>query len=369
VGGGRGAWFDSEAPVEINEPPPSSETHSRTGRSGRKKSLAATGWLRAIDTRGKQEPREFGIGHGRGAIVVGLGAVWVAHGYGRSLARLDPETLDITGALRLGKPPTALEVGLDTIWVLGANGWLWRIHPAKPDAEGVARLGRQGRALAWSDGSLWALRRGGELAKVDPISGELTLEVRVPRRARHLVAHGDALWTSTDQGRTLLRIDPISGAIEQEIEAPGRTGALALDGDVLWAAWRQPWSRRKGRISGFDSRSGELIEERWLPELPHAVVADAKAVWIACGRPGKREASIVRLDLGSEDLTTIDSTRMPVCQLALAGPLLLATLSWGFNSFAADGSGMIFFEGGDLGGGMFDGGGGGGGDGGGGGGS
>jgi hypothetical protein len=130
--------------------------------------LLSTGWVRIIDVGGQLPARNVGTGHGRGAIATGHDGVWVANSWSRTVARLNPRTFELTSLFELGKVPVAIATGPDAVWVLCANGWLWRIWPAGPAVEGVARLGRGARAVAAAGSSIWVLREKGELVRFEP---------------------------------------------------------------------------------------------------------------------------------------------------------------------------------------------------------
>ncbi len=135
-----------------------------------------TGWVHVVPLDGSDPPlRNVGTGHGRGNIAVGGDGVWVAHGYGRTVARFDPQTLQLTGMQHLTKGPAAIAAGGDAVWVVSANGWLWRIWSAGPQAEGVSRLGRRPRALVAGGPWVWALREAGQLIRLEASTGEVTL--------------------------------------------------------------------------------------------------------------------------------------------------------------------------------------------------
>jgi hypothetical protein len=181
---------------------PESRRPTASRGSLRRRPRPATGLLYAYNVDAlEREPRHVGTGHGRGALAVADGEIWVANAVSQSLARLDRDTLTITAMLRLRQLPVAAAFDGSLVWVVCRNGWLWKVSPAEPSAEGVARLGRRARCLATSGGAVWALRDSGELIQVEPNTGGIALQCRAGRGARQLAVGADAIWVVTARGR------------------------------------------------------------------------------------------------------------------------------------------------------------------------
>lgn len=298
-----------------------------------------------------------GTGHGRGVIAIGEDGIWVANGWSRTVAQLDPRTLELTALLGLGKVPVAVAVGTGAVWVLGGNGWLWRVRPEGPTVEGVARLGRRARAVAATGPWLWVLREHGELVRLDPETGTVTLEGNVGRGARNMVATDAAIWVTCRRGRKLLRIDPESAEVSAEMRLPQRAIRLEVEGRRLWVAcgrWRSP---KRGWLHAIDTDTMTVERSAEMDGEPRALTVGEGAVWAACAHRRRRQGVIERLDPDSDSLRPWVDTEWPVSGLIATAGSLLATMSLRLGGPIDGGTGV--FDLGAAGGG--DGGGGGGG--------
>lgn len=301
------------------------ELRGRPGPPRGPKRRGASAWIQAIDRTGATESILAETGHGRATIAVTDRAIWVAYEWGRSLAKLDRETLAVTGALNLETPAVGLaEVG-DSIWVLGKNGWLWKVEQEEMTTEGVARLGSGARAMSSAETALWVLRRGGELTRVDPASGEATITTGVGHSGRHLAASPDSVWADAHRGRALIRVDPQSGAITAKVRPPGRLIDLAFGGPCLWIITRRMRVSHGGNLVALDARTGELFQEHQLHTQPSALAAEPHTVSVAVAKRLLSDQSrILALDPSSGLFEAIYDPRWWVTTLAPDGDRLLA---------------------------------------------
>ncbi|MEX0972161.1 MAG: hypothetical protein WDZ46_02745 [Solirubrobacterales bacterium] len=298
-----------------------------TADPGTNTSTGSTGWIQAFDTGDRSALAPWaGTGHGRGAIAVAHGAVWVANRTSRTVARLDPGSLEMSAIQRFRKRPVAITAGPDAVWAVGANGWLWRIFPDGQQAEGVARLGRGAADIAVVSDIVWVLRRNGRLVGVERASGEIAAEGRVPRGAAHMIAHDDKLWISCRRGRTLALFDPQAGGTTAEVPLPRRIRCLAIAGDTLYAGCARHLSPSHGWLYAIDCRLRQVVAPAELPGQPRAIVAGGGEVWVACGKGLERKGKILRVEPGSGQASEWSTTDWTVGSLALSEGALLASM-------------------------------------------
>jgi hypothetical protein len=278
-------------------------TASRLTRGLRGGAQVRTAWVRVIPIDGPSEDAiDVSTGDGETQLVATAEGIWVTNADSRTLARLDPDSLEITTIQRLGKSPGKSPVGLAVlgreVWVLSRNGWLWRADGASTLA-GFQRLGRGSRALAATSDRLFALRGSGAVLEVDPAGGLPDLRVRTARGARHLAVSEKYLWVATHGGRQLVWADLESGG-SSSLRAPGRVMALAADGTTCWAAC---WStlRRRGELLELDADDGTISTRHRLNDKPRALFIDGNEVWLGeqtpaglFGMPGGRVRRFVR---------------------------------------------------------------------------
>jgi hypothetical protein len=288
----------------------------------------ATGWLEVCGASAIDEPaRRIGTGHGRGALAIGPDDIWIANQASRSVARLAPDTFDLTAMLKLRKFPVAIAAGNDFAWVLCSNGWLWRISPSGPQVEGVARLGARARSVAVTRDSVWVLREGGRLIRLDQSSGEILVEVRVPGTARKMVFGHGALWIIAKRGRKVLRVDAESGETLAELPAPQRAVSLDASEQGVWLGCHQPWPRRGNWLYAVNPTTEDLGEPIQLPGPPRAIGQGQRSLWLACSADSRRRCTIERLEPSNGTLETWRKTDWAVSDLAVVGDSLLLAMS------------------------------------------
>lgn len=302
-------------------------------RRGPTKTHGATGWIRTISTTDRETPTRYvGTGHGRGAVAVAHGGIWVANRATRTVSRVDPVTLDLTAIQKFRKMPIEIDAGPSAMWALGLNGWVWRIWPEGRGAEGIARLGRRPAALAVAAGLIWVLHRSGRLTALEPATGTVEVESRVPRFARDMVAVEDELWISCGRGRRAVRVDPATAEVEVEVGLPPRARCLAPGGRTVLVGCARALPQRKGRLIVLDRERCEIAATFELASQPRAIVSDGSTAWVACGVDWTREGTIERVDLDTGETMTWYSTDWAISDLALSGDTLLAAVSLSANA-------------------------------------
>jgi peptide/nickel transport system substrate-binding protein len=143
-------------------------------------------------------------------------AVWVAYGYPKRIARIDPQTRQVTFNAPLPQEcpcDTLLAAGEGALWAVAADGLhLFRLDPATGRTLATGRL-HEGRVsgVAVANGYLWvAVSDLGAVWKVDP-SGAPVDKVATGAGAASIDAAGGFLWVANADAGTVTRIDPASG--------------------------------------------------------------------------------------------------------------------------------------------------------------
>ena len=86
-------------------------------------------------------------GHGFSWLAVDDNAIWATNAIGKTVTRIDARTLAVTNRSELRRMPAAIARGTNAVWIVCANGWLWRFR-SEGLGEGVARLKDHVRGLA-----------------------------------------------------------------------------------------------------------------------------------------------------------------------------------------------------------------------------
>lgn len=273
-----------------------------------------------------RQMRWIGTGNGPGALAIGSNDVWVANRASRTVARLDPHSLDLTAVTRLRGLPIGVAAQGDVAWVICSNGWLWRISSSGAHVEGVARTARGARAIATTQDAVWVLKGDGGLARLDTSIDEVVAETRLPRLARRLVAGHGALWAICHLGRKVLRVDASDGEVTATFPTPRPAVSLAVGPRSVLIGCGRRWPAHTGWMYSLNPSSGELFGgPTRLPGRPRALGEDLAGAWVACETAG-RQCTIERLDLDGR-LARWHETVWPVSDLAVSGESLLLAMS------------------------------------------
>jgi hypothetical protein len=261
-------------------------------------------------------------GHGFGRIAVDEDAIWIANTTSETVARIDRRSGRVDRLTELRHATSAIARGTEAIWVLGANGWLWRFYP-DGEGEGVARTGRGGRDVVCDPESAWVLHGNGGLVAIDQSTGEARVETKIPRGGRQILQYGDALIALTGNGRRVVRIAK-EGSVEDVAKLPARGLRATLDGNSLWVACGRLRSSRWGALVRVDLVTMQISAIYELSNAPRAITAGAGHVWVACGRRGDKKSAVVRVEPTSGETTPWAKTDWTIYDLAVAGDELLA---------------------------------------------
>lgn len=287
--------------------------------------LQATAWIDRWSTA-KPDTRIGGrieSGHGFGRLAVDADAIWIANKASETVTRIDRRAARVEGRTKLHCATAAIAVGAEAVWVLGANGWLWRFHP-DGEGEGMARTGKGARGLTCDQESAWVLRRSGNLVAVDQATGETTLETKIRRGGRQILRSDDGLIALTGNGRRVCRLGSERGAVEAEIKLPARGVGGALHDGALWVACGRLRSGRWGALVRVDLATMRIDTVQELPNAPRAITAGDGHIWVACGQRGDRKSTVIRLEPNSGEMIPWAKSDWTVYDVAIAGDELLA---------------------------------------------
>jgi YVTN family beta-propeller protein len=177
-----------------------------------------------------------------GAVALGHGHVWAVYG-DSTLARIEPGTLRVSGTTLAGARPTAVVVGGGAVWVANAgDATVQRFDPVT-FAEGpiwTINVGRRPTALAYGDGAVWVANEGDDtVTRIDTAT-----------RATHTIPVGDAptalsfadavVWVANTDDGTVSRIDASTRGVRETIELGNPAAGIVAAGGVVWVAVQAP---------------------------------------------------------------------------------------------------------------------------------
>jgi DNA-binding beta-propeller fold protein YncE/predicted Ser/Thr protein kinase len=241
---------------------------------------ATDGTLSAVDPEALEVTSKLRLGKGVSGVTIGAGSVWVSNPRTGRVLRIDPDT-GVVGEVRVGGSPGAIVSGGGRIWVADENGAGVTAIDAK--SAQVVKRGLAPHAsplrLATGAGGLWVSSAStGTVRRID--LGTMAPGPPIPAGrgpAGVTVGHG-LVWVANNRGGTVSRVDP---SLHTVIGAPtpvgARPGGIDAGTEAVWVA-----STAEDSVTRLDLSSGERLGDpiRVGPQ-PGAVVVGSEAVWVA----------------------------------------------------------------------------------------
>ncbi len=255
------------------------------------------------------------VGESPGAIVAGLGSVWVLNRNDFTVSRVDPAKRQVVGVVTGGVEVTGgleatsvalLAAGENALWV-GNGGLLRRSERGRPAHAQTIVFPPVDvwTGIATGLGRVWVSSWEPSLLSIDPdraaIARIATLESANPGTGWSSVAVGlRSVWVSfgaveADETPRVFRYDPISGDVAI-LRVEGDPSAIAVGAGAVWVT-----DSSGGRVLRIRPRP--LSVARLIPvgRGPVAVTVGAGAVWTANASDG----TVSRVDPATNEVITI----------------------------------------------------------------
>jgi hypothetical protein len=215
--------------------------------------------------------------YGVQTLAAGFGSIW--WGTGRSLIRIDPETLSTIATVDLSGRAASVTAGLGSVWVGVDSGRDLEIDPSSNQVVGhTSPISSPSGSLAVAPGLLWS-QADSEAARIegfDLSNGDMVATNQIVGGS--LVYAEGSLWAIANAGQssTLLRISSATGDVEREIPFKGSALALIASDSTLWV-------NVAGRPMRVDAKTGSIEEAPPHPGIAYHIAAIAVAgdrVWV-----------------------------------------------------------------------------------------
>ncbi|MGH3078790.1 MAG: adenylate/guanylate cyclase domain-containing protein [Gaiellaceae bacterium] len=253
------------------------------------------------------------VGSRPGSIAVGQDAVWVANEHERSLARIDPTTLDVQRTT-LELTPTGVAVGAGAVWV--AHGLLGSVTRVGVDGSVLETIDDvAGRAvdgsIAVGESGVWFVSASGVIAKIDPRTNQVVRPTEVAGALPTAVDTGfDGVWVANAGDNNVVRINPRTLGVVHTTGVGGSPRGIAVGERAIWVT-----SDTDDSVSRIDAASGSVST---IPvcDGPTGIAFGEGAVWVACSGDG----TVSRIDPATAEVVqTIAVGNRPVGIAAGAG--------------------------------------------------
>jgi DNA-binding beta-propeller fold protein YncE len=220
-----------------------------------------------------------------------------------TVAKIDPSSGAVLGALSVGTTPTALAAGEGGVWVANFDDQTLQLIDPANDTVGTARaITGAPSAIATGGGFVWVTSTfQGTLFQFDPRAAHSVRPIAVGTGASGVAFGEGSVWVTNSQDDTLLQIDPRLHTVQRRIrlrKGSSPTG-VAVGAGAVWVT-----ESLAGKVARVDPSSGKVTDE--VPLLhgqPSAVAFGDGFVWVAAS--------------GDDSLTQIDP----------AGPVVKNTIS------------------------------------------
>lgn len=182
------------------------------------------------------------FGTSTGGVAFGFGAVWAVYG-DSTLARVDPRSVQRTGATFAGIGPVDVVVGEGSVWVAqGGEPTVERFHPATFE-EGPVRppisVGNRPTGIAAGAGAVWIANSGDDtVSRIDPESNAVR-SIPVGDEPAAVAVGAGAAWVAHAGDGTVARIDPVTYDVVT-IDVGGAPAGIAIARGRVWVTVRAP---------------------------------------------------------------------------------------------------------------------------------
>ena len=210
-------------------------------------------------------------------------SIWVEDHRDDYISRVDPELNQEVTRLEHVRTHCAVATGAGYVWASHARpGSVLKVDPQSGEVLGSIRLsGACG--LAAGDADLWATSSGrGAVVRYNPITLEEMASIKLDHRVFDVSIGPDAVWVQSEAaGGTVWRIDPATNAVSAEIDVDGAS-AIAAGLDSVWVS-----ARGLQVVHRIDPATNSVVATIEFPAQIGGVGVGPAGVWVSAFGNGK----------------------------------------------------------------------------------
>ncbi len=209
-----------------------------------------------------------------------------------TVAKIDPNSGAVLGAVPVGTTPSALASGEGGVWVANFDDQTLQLIDPTSDTVGTARaITGVPSAIATGGGYVWVTSTfQGTLFRFDPKAAHSVVPIAVGTGASGVAFGEGSVWVTNNQDDILLQVDPRSHTVQRRIHLPKGSSptGVAVGAGAVWVT-----ESLAGKVAKVDPSSGKVTDEiQLLHGQPTAVTFGDGYVWVAAS--------------GDDSLTQID---------------------------------------------------------------
>jgi ABC-type transport system substrate-binding protein/DNA-binding SARP family transcriptional activator/outer membrane protein assembly factor BamB len=185
----------------------------------------------------------------------------------------------VVSAGALGKPPSDMAAGADSLWVTSADEQtLSRVDPETGDVRGTIPVGSGATAVAADDAAVWVANSlAGTVERIDPRAERVVQTITLHGAPSAIALRRGIVWVANRDRGTVSRFNARTGAqVGREAAVGPSTTALAVGAGGLWVA-----DEDRGVVLHLDQRRLTLLDTIPVGNGPVDLAVDGHSVWVA----------------------------------------------------------------------------------------
>jgi peptide/nickel transport system substrate-binding protein len=195
---------------------------------------SSDGTIGRIDPETNEVSQTWDAGTSPTALTAGGEFLWVADSIGSRLLRIDPTTGKAT-TIPLTGEPSAVEFTPDGVWVSIAPSSVARVDPETAEVTFTKEVGNGPAAVLAAYGSIWVANHlDGTISRLDPLTGTEGAKISVGEGPGALVEADGRVWVASEFDDAIQAIDPATNTVSLDIPVGASAASLDADGDALW---------------------------------------------------------------------------------------------------------------------------------------
>lgn len=226
--------------------------------------------------------------------------VWVALAHQRAVALLDPATNSVSRRIEFAGVPYSMVEDGDSLWIVDfENSTVIRLDVASGEELLRVETVLDPIEIAVGEEGVWVTEhRRGNLVRLDPDTGDMLATLPVGGRPGVAIGFG-SVWARSDDDRVVSRIDPTGNRIVATVPIPGNPVDLAIAGDSVWVvATPQRGACEVGSyLVRIDPQTNQVAALMNLP-CAFGLATDGSRLW--AGSFDGEQSSIIRIDAGAD---------------------------------------------------------------------
>jgi len=183
------------------------------------------------------------LGSITGAVTLGEGWLWAVFG-DSTFARLDPDTMQVTGKTSTAAAPAGVAVQSGDVWVVSTDTASVVRYDSETFEEGdlgTTSVQRRPTAITAGEGALWVANTGGNTVTwIEPGTPPATGQIEVGDTPVAVAVGSDAVWVANAGDGTVSRIDPDSREVVETIHMGNAPAGIAVGDGAVWVAVQAP---------------------------------------------------------------------------------------------------------------------------------